>query len=230
MPDVIVVGGGIVGAACALELAERGASVTLIEREQLAAGASGRNLGLLVMPDHADLVRMYRASVDRYLRALEDSPFDVFMDRDPCGGVQVALEPEDLEEAMANASFHAEHGISVERLESRDAVRAVEPALAGDLPGVWYYDHGRRVDPGTLTVALATLATVRGAEVRHHLHVRAVHATGDRVRGVVTDEGIMAADAVVVAAGPWSPRAARARRRFPSDPVGPRLARSRGTA
>ena len=111
MPDVVVVGGGIIGAACALELAERGASVTLIEREHLAAGASGRNLGLLVMPDHADLVPMYRASVDRYLRAVDESPFDVFMDRDSCGGLQIALEPEDMEEATANAAFHAEHGI-----------------------------------------------------------------------------------------------------------------------
>jgi sarcosine oxidase subunit beta len=204
MPDVVVVGGGIIGAACALELAERGASVTLVEREQLAAGASGRNLGLLVMPDHADLVPMYRASVDRYLRAVEESPFDVFMDRDPCGGLQIALEPEDMDEAGANATFHAEHGITVERLESREAVRAVEPALADDLRGVWYYDHGRRVDPGALTVALATLAAGRGAEVRHHLHVRALHATGDRVTGVVTDEGVLAADTVVVAAGPWS--------------------------
>src|SRR5206468_9376129 len=106
MPDAIVVGGGIIGAACALELAARGASVTLIERDHLAAGASGRNLGLLVMPDHADLVRMYRASVDRYLRIVEESAFDVFMDRDPCGGLQIALEPEDLEEASANAAFH----------------------------------------------------------------------------------------------------------------------------
>ncbi len=215
MPDVVVVGGGIIGAACALELAERGASVTLIERDHLAAGASGRNLGLLVMPDHTDLVPMYRASVERYLRAVEESPFDVFMDRDPCGGLQIALEPEDVGEAMANAAFHAEHGVTVERLESRDAVRAVEPALADDLPGVWYYDHGRRVDPGALTVALATLAARRGAEVRHHLQVRALHASGGGVTGVVTDEGVVEADTVVVAAGPWSSPLL--------DPIGVRL-------
>src|SRR4029079_2453610 len=104
----------------------------------------------------------------------------------------------------ANATFHAEHGVSVERLETREDVRAVEPALSDDLPGVWYYEHGRRVDPGALTVALATLAAPQGAEVRHHLHLRARHATGDRVTGVATDEGVLAADTVVVAAGPWS--------------------------
>ena len=157
------------------------------------------------MPDHADLVPMYRASVERYLRVVEEAPFDVFIDRESCGAVEVALEPEDMAVATALASFHAEQGIAVERLDTSDAVRAVEPALADDLPGVWYYDHGRRVDPGALTMALATIAGRRGAEVRHHLQVRALRADGDRVTGVLTDEGVLEADAVVVAAGPWSP-------------------------
>ncbi len=46
VPDVVVVGGGIIGAACARELARGGASVTLMEKDELVAGASGRNLGL----------------------------------------------------------------------------------------------------------------------------------------------------------------------------------------
>ena len=66
-------------------------------------------------------------------------------------------------------------------------------------------DHGRRVDPGALTVALAGLAARRGALVRHHLQARALHIEGGRVAGVVTDEGVLWADTVVVAAGPWSP-------------------------
>jgi sarcosine oxidase subunit beta len=205
MPDVVVVGGGIIGAACALELAERGASVTLIEREHLAYGASGRNLGLLVMPDHADLIPMYYASVDRYLRVVDEAPFDFLLDRESTGAVEVALEPEDVEEATRLAAFHSEQGIIVERLDTSEARRAVEPALADDLPGVWFYDHGRRVDPGGLTVAMATLAGARGADVRHHLQVRSLRADGDRVTGVVTDEGVLHADVVVVAAGPWSP-------------------------
>ena len=200
-----MVGGGIIGAACALELAAAGASVTLIEREHLAAGASGRNLGLLVMPDDAALVPMYRASVDVYREAVDEAPFDVFMDRESSGVVQVALEESDLEEAGAHAAFLSGQGIGVEQLTSAAAIRDVEPALADGLPGVWFVDHGRRVDPGALTVALATLAAMRGAVVRHHLQARALHAIGDEVRGVVTDEGVLLADAVVVAAGPWSP-------------------------
>ena len=205
MPDVIVVGGGIIGAACALELAARGASVTLIEREHLAAGASGRNLGLLVMPDDEALVPMYRASVDAYREAVDEAPFDVFMDRESSGVVQVALEDADLDEAEAHAAFLTGQGIAVEALTTDARVRELEPALADALPGVWFVEHGRRVDPGALTVALATLAAMRGAVIRHHLQARALHSIGDAVRGVVTDDGVLLADTVVVAAGPWSP-------------------------
>jgi glycine/D-amino acid oxidase-like deaminating enzyme len=205
VPDVVVVGGGIIGAACALELAARGASVTLIEREHLAAGASGRNLGLLMMPDDGALVPMYRAGVDAYREVVDEAPFDVFMDRESTGVVQVALDETDLPEAEAHAAFLSGQGVVVERLTTASRARELEPALADGLAGVWFVDHGRRVDPGALTVALATLATARGAAVRHHLQVRTLHAPSGRVRGVVTDEGVLPADAVVVAAGPWSP-------------------------
>ena len=49
MPDAVVIGGGVVGTACAYELARRGSTVTLVERDELAAGASGRNQGWFVL-------------------------------------------------------------------------------------------------------------------------------------------------------------------------------------
>jgi len=213
--DVIVVGGGIIGAACALELAERGASVTLIERDHLAAGASGRNLGLLVMPDDEALVPMYRASLAGYREVVDAAGFDVFMDREPSGVIKVALEQEDVEPATRHAELLAAQGVTARSLQSANDVREVEPALADDLPAVWYVAEGRRVDPGALTVALASSAAARGAVIRHHLPVRALHVVGERVRGVVTDDGLLAGDSVVVAAGPWSPALL--------EPVGVRL-------
>jgi glycine/D-amino acid oxidase-like deaminating enzyme len=66
MPDVTIVGGGIIGAACALELAGRGASVTLVERDELAAGASGRNQGWFVLSSDPACAPMSRVSLDRY--------------------------------------------------------------------------------------------------------------------------------------------------------------------
>src|SRR5207247_6871983 len=77
--------------------------------------------------------------------------------------------------------------------------------LARDLAAAWFIDAGHRLDPAALTIALALLAASRGAVIRHHLSARALMTDGDRVTGVVTDEGKIEGDEVVVAAGPWSP-------------------------
>ena len=67
-PDVAVIGGGIVGTATAAFLAEGGARVTLYEREALAAGASGRNSGVVQHPFDSALVPLYEETVQIYRR------------------------------------------------------------------------------------------------------------------------------------------------------------------
>ena len=74
MPDIAIVGGGIIGAACAYELSRAGASVTLIEREELAAGASGRNQGWFVLPEDPVLEPMARATLPTYLDVAASAP------------------------------------------------------------------------------------------------------------------------------------------------------------
>ena len=92
MPDVVVIGGGIIGANCAAELARRGAEVTLIERDELAAHASGRNQGLWVLPDDEATVPMAQLSLTRYLEIAAEAPLDVQLDPEPVGQVTVARD------------------------------------------------------------------------------------------------------------------------------------------
>src|SRR5215475_201213 len=94
MPDVVVVGGGIIGAACAEELARRDATVTLIERDELAAGASGRNQGLWVPPEDPALQEIARRSLAPYLRVPDEAPLPVWIDPVPFGTVYVAVDDE----------------------------------------------------------------------------------------------------------------------------------------
>ena len=97
MSDVVIVGGGVIGAACALELAERGASVTLIERDHLAAHASGRNQGLWVLPEDEANLPMAQASLARYLEIAPDAPIDVGLDPEPVGMVLVANDRQEFQ-------------------------------------------------------------------------------------------------------------------------------------
>lgn len=200
MPEVIVVGGGIIGAACAWEAARRGRSVMLVERTELAAGASGRNHGLLLHPEELPLVPMFRESVALYEEARDPAPAPFGMDADPIGLLIVAADDDEAIMGRSQAEAFGAAGLRVEHLEGR-ALRDVEPAISERFGEGWLLHDGRRLDPAALTVSLALAS---GAEVRRGLSARRLLERGGNVRGVLTDEGPLEADAVVVAAGPWT--------------------------
>lgn len=203
MPDVVIVGGGIIGCACACELARRGVSVTLLERSELAAGASGRNQGLYTTPPDPALAQMARASLAAYLELAEETPTPVMLDLEPCGWLALAGDDEEAALAREEADAAAALGVAGEHLDAR-AVHDLEPEVAPGLEG-WLLHDGYRLDPAALTIALAHLASHNGATVRHHLPARRLIVRSDRVTGVLTDDGVVDADTVVVAAGPWTP-------------------------
>jgi glycine/D-amino acid oxidase-like deaminating enzyme len=207
--DVVVVGGGVIGCACAHALAGRGARVVLVERSELAAGASGRNHGLLLkLPDRALSVLLDRSTAV-YEELAGDGPVDIRLDPAPIGFLIVAGDDQgELEAGRAEAEAVEPVGVRVEHMDG-DEARRVEPALGPHVAEAWLLDDGRRLDPAALTVSLALLAEARGADIRRHVTVRSLVRDGDRVRGVVTDQGEVPADAVVVAAGPWTPAVVR---------------------
>ena len=116
MPDVVVVGGGIIGAACAFELARAGASVTLLEKDELAAGASGRNLGYLDTSKDPVLAPLARASLDRYLELATDPPSPFFLDAEPIGTLAVTIDEEEIDELTAWAAAAEAVGVPLERV------------------------------------------------------------------------------------------------------------------
>ena len=203
VPDVAVVGGGIIGAACAYELARAGARITLIERDELAAGASGRNQGWFVLPEDRVLEPMARATLPEYLDVATSAAFPVWIDPEPVGHLLVALESDDAPRAQPALASAAAQGVSIRSLDAAE-LHEVEPAISPNAMAGWLLNQGHRLDPAALTVALALAAKALGADIRHHLRVRAFIGEGDAVRGVMTDDGPIDADTVVIAAGPSS--------------------------
>jgi glycine/D-amino acid oxidase-like deaminating enzyme len=199
-PDVVIVGGGIVGTAAAAMLAQAGARVTLIEREGLAAGASGANSGVVQHPFDPILAALYRETVTLY-RELSAADLGFRLGDQPAGLLylsadEVAVRDMDrsLAEAFPDLQREVVTGAALERLE---------PAVA---PGLWAcrVGIGFPVHPGASTYAYATLAERRGAHIRLGRSA-ALDLRGDEVVGVVVDGQPLACDAVLVAAGPWSP-------------------------
>ena len=191
---MIVIGGGIVGAATAWHAAECGAEVVLYERGTLASGATGRSQGLVLPPDHAELELLWRESVVRYLRLAESH--QIGLDREPVGTLMLATAAGQLAalDAMARQG---------ERLDPA-GVAAAEPALAPGMAGGTLLAEGRRSDPTGVTAALAAAARAAGARIETSAPV---HVLGDG--WVTTAAGTASAGVVVLAAGAWSRPLAR---------------------
>jgi glycine/D-amino acid oxidase-like deaminating enzyme len=209
--DVVIVGGGIIGTACAYELARSGASVTLLERDELAAGASGRNIGFFGLPWDPVLDPMATSSLQMYLEVTSDPPVPVHFDREPIGTLAVAIDEDDAAMVREEAAAAGRAGLRAERLDAA-GLKELEPEVTADVSEAWLFHEGRRVDPGALTLALGELARRAGASIRHHLPGRRLLSRGESVTGVATDDGVIESDTVVLAAGPVVDRSAPAPR------------------
>ncbi|HWK26297.1 MAG TPA: FAD-dependent oxidoreductase [Solirubrobacter sp.] len=197
--DVIVVGGGIAGTTVAWELARRGTRVTLFEQRTLAAGTSGRNTGTLLHQVEPPVAAMLRETEARY-RELEAG--DVDFRWTPREELLLARDPEQLRVVEHKAAVFAGQGVPA-ALVSGDDVRAELPALAEDVLGGAVLGGAWTVAAEAATRAFAEAARAAGAQIRTGTRVGEVRVAGSRVHGVLTDDGPVAADAVIVATGPW---------------------------
>jgi glycine oxidase len=214
MPDVVIVGGGVIGCAAAYHLAGAGASVTLVERGELAGEASGAAAGLLVPPVEAVPTGAYRdlclAGAAAYPSLVETLESETGIDVQYLeSGILLPARSEPHARAVRALAGRDALGVPLEWVEG-EPLRQLEPALRDGLLGAGYSPRGRHVNPGLLTQALARAAERLGARLRLATGVSRFLTSGGRVAGLRTSGGEkIQADHVVLAAGPWTGRLAR---------------------
>ena len=217
-PDVIVIGGGIVGVSAAAELAATGRRVVLLERTAVAAGASGRNSGVVQHPFDPVLVDLHLETLRLY-RALDEdagSGKRFALPAEPVGLLLVTHDP-----AVARRSADdlvATHPGLVPTYLDPDDVRALEPSVG---PGVsaCRVAIGYPVGPAAATHAWAARAARLGVDIRIGEAARPWLASG-RVAGVELEDGERIADgAGGRRRGTVDARRDRSRRRLAADPV-----------
>jgi glycine/D-amino acid oxidase-like deaminating enzyme len=201
-PDVAIAGGGIVGTSLAALLAEAGASVRLYEREAIAAGASGRNSGVLQHPLDEALTAVHERSLELYTTLGHGFVYPV----EPTGVLVLSDDPEVSERERARLAGRFPE-VAPTRLDGAD-LRAAEPGL-GDGLVAYRLETGRPVPPASATHAWAERARAAGADLRIGTAVEAVEIAGGRAAGVRTAAGSEPAGAVALAAGPWTAALAR---------------------
>ena len=205
--DVIIIGAGAHGASLACALARRGASVLVLERRHVAAGATGRSSGLVRM--HYDLELEAR---------LAWASYPVFRDWQAaiggeCGftrtGFLFLARPSHNEALRANVAMHRRLGIPTQ-VVSASEVRRIAPLLAADdFELAAYEPESGYADPTQTASAFLRAARDHGAHLLQDCPVTSIVIEAERVSGVVTPEGRFSAPVVVNAAGAWAGPVAR---------------------
>jgi glycine oxidase len=213
--DVVVVGAGVVGLACAWRCAQHGLRVLVLEREAApGTGASGVAAGMLAPVTEAefgeeDLLRLNLAGAELWpafaAELAERSGIDVGFRAS--GALVVAADRDDAEELRRLHSFQRTLGLEATWLSGREC-RRLEPRLSPRVPGGILAEHDRQVDPRAVVRALRVAFEAAGGELRCGVEV--------------SDPQTLEAEHVVVAAGPWSGA--------PVRPVKGQILRLRGEA
>jgi glycine oxidase len=224
--DVAVVGGGAIGLACAVRASQRGARVVVLDTGE--PGAWNVAAGMLAPVSESqfgegELLRLGRESFDRYAAFCAELDEPGYRE---VGTLVVARDRDEAEALDRTYAFRTKLGLPVERLRPSQA-RALEPALAPTVRLALDVPTDHSVDPRLLVAALRRAFT---GELRSE-RATGLIVSGERVTGVRTEHGEIAAGAVVVAAGVHvanldMPEAAR----VPVRPVKGQVLRLRGDA
>jgi glycine oxidase len=217
--DVVVVGGGIMGCACAYELAKAGASVTLLEYGKMGMQATNAAAGMLAPMIEA---RGPGGMLQAGMRALREYPALAAEVEAQCGfGVElrldgilkVAFTQEQLDELRRRYAWQRELGLPLGWLDA-ETCHELEPRISPRVLGGVFSEGEGSVSNQMLTLGLARAAMARGAKIRERTPVTGFTSRGGRVVAVRSGDASFACDAVVIAAGARSGQVA-ARLRAP---------------
>jgi glycine oxidase len=220
--QVAVVGGGVIGAACARAAAQRGLRVALFAPGPDAAAASAASAGMLasqIEPHDDHLLPLAVRGRDLYehlAAALKDTTgIDIGFQR--TGIATVAFTEHEAAALHGSGAAQRQSGLRCDWLEAAE-LHERWPGIAPQALGALFAPDDGCLDPATLTAALQADARRLGATVVPEAVVR-VAATGGKVSGVVTAHSTVPVEHVVLAAGAWSPQIGGMPRALPIQPV-----------
>jgi glycine oxidase len=223
-PDVLIVGGGVVGAACARALAIRGVSVTMLDAGRRPGAATWAAAGMLAPfaeaesedPFLALSVRARDVYADLAPELLAETGVDVGLRVD--GTLQVAFDEEEVATCRRAVAWQRQCGFAVDWLDA-DELRDRVPGIGVGALGAAYSPEDGHLSPAALHEALLLSARGLGADMRSDVHVLDILVRDSRVAAVRTASGTMEGNAVVLAAGAWSGRIHGLPRQLPVEPV-----------
>ena len=209
--DVVIIGGGIIGASCAYFLSEKGLDVHLLERHFPASGTSRACDGLVLLWDKTPGAELALAKQSLSLWNQLNDTLDADFGFEHAGTILLAEEDAHLQAGQEKAEMIRQNGQRAEVLDAH-ALQSLEPELAPDLAGGVLFPDDLQVDPRRATLALLTAAQEKGLRLHTETEVLDIKSEthGDHpICEVVTQEAEISTPAVVCTAGVWSKDIAR---------------------
>jgi len=206
---VVIIGGGVGGAAIAYHLARLGwADVALLDRAELTSGSTFHSAGLVgQLRASPTLTRMMVDAVATYRQLADETGVDPGWRE--VGSLRLACSTERMEELRRQAGWAKAYGLEME-LVSPDEARSRFPLMSTDgvLGAAWLPTDGY-LDPSGLTQALAAGARQRGVSIRPRTRVTGISVERGHVTGVETEGGPIRCEVVVNAGGIFAPEIGR---------------------
>ncbi|MFM9136126.1 MAG: NAD(P)/FAD-dependent oxidoreductase [bacterium] len=205
--DVVIVGGGVMGASTAFHLAEAGVGVLLLERGELSGGSTSRAAGGVRATCSDELnIRLGQRSLELFADFPNRPGQEIDLRRS--GYLFVLTGPEDVDLFTASVALQGSLGIESRMVDVEEACR-LSPLLdpEGVLAAAWSPDDGH-CTPESVVLGYATGARRRGATVRTGIEVTGITSSGGEITSVETSEGTVGTECVIDCAGAWSPQVA----------------------
>jgi D-hydroxyproline dehydrogenase subunit beta len=196
--DAIIVGAGIVGAACADELARRGLSVAVIDRDVVGSGATAAGMGhIVVMDDSEPQFALTRYSQTLWQALKRDLPEDVEFEQ--CGTIWVAADGDEMLEVRRKCDYYRARGVPAEILDHAQ-LKELEPNLREGLSGGLLVPEDAVLYPPCAARFLMERAQKHGATLQLGASVRKIGENR-----VLMDDGVeLRGELVINTAGAWS--------------------------
>ncbi|HEV8137575.1 MAG TPA: FAD-dependent oxidoreductase [Pyrinomonadaceae bacterium] len=197
--DVVIIGAGIVGSACAAECINEGLKTAIVEAKIIGGGATAAGMGhLVVMDDSEAQFALTSYSCKLWSELKEDLPPSI--EYEACGTIWVAADDEEMAEVRRKEKYYTERGVPVQVLDAK-ALDEAEPNLRTGLAGGLRVPNDCVIYPPCAAQFFVDRAVSNGATLILGKKVKNIQKDGVRI----DDDTFLSSGLVVNATGSWAP-------------------------
>ena len=203
-PDVVIIGGGIVGCSCAYYLSQMGVKVHLVDKGAVGSGASKAGMMHIVTWEEPEIhLKLAKRSKELYKQLSQELMIDI--NYRETGSIAIVEKPESMGTFGEMVTHLNTLGVKSHMVTGPELVK-MEPNIAPDVAGGAYFDDDGQVNPLYACLALTQAARQCGAVIDPFNEVTGFELNPEKnaVGAVLTKNGRIPTKAVVIAAGAWS--------------------------